>query len=135
MKKHVLFGLVLLQGILLSSIAVAHEGHDHGATPQAPKGGMIRVNEVAAFEVIVKGKDIQIYPYDLKLKAHDVSKVSAKAEIRLPRKKGESLMLSPKGDHWVASFDAKGAHRYTLDLMVDIAGHKDKLSYTIEPKK
>lgn len=119
----------------------AHEGHDHGpSTLQAPKGGVLRSLEEVHLELKTDGKKLSLYAYELdeksqKLVAADVKKFPVKATATLPRKKPEAVDLSPKGDHWEASFDAKGAHRYTLEVAIKQAGHDDKVKYTVEPKK
>ncbi len=130
--------LMLSALIGLTSNTFAHDGHDHNAPAKAKahNKGLIKGNEKYFFEVVVKGNDIKIFTYanpQAVIKAADV-KLSAKVE--LPRKKTEALSLSvaPSGDHYAASFDAKGAHRYTLLLSID-DGHGDVLKYTIEPKK
>lgn len=116
--------------------ALAHEGHDHGpGSVQAPKGGVIRSLETVHLELLSKGKTVTIYAYDTSLKPADVSKFPVSATVTLPKKKAEPLKLLPGGDHWTGEFDAKGAHRYTLELSIEQGGHKDKVKYTVEPKK
>lgn len=127
---------------LISALAAhAHEGHDHGPSNlQAPKGGVLRSLETVHLELKAEGAKIEIYPYEKdakteKLVAAQASKYPVSATVTLPKKKPQALELSPKGDHWEASFDAKGAHRYALELSITQGGHKDKVKYTVEPKK
>ncbi|MES2965302.1 MAG: hypothetical protein V4760_15555 [Bdellovibrionota bacterium] len=128
---------ILTAAILVTAgFAQAHEGHDHDAPSmvQAPKGGMIKSNETLHIEVVPKGKDLKIFVYSKDLKPAEVAKIAVTAQTELPRtKKVEPLALQPKGDHFEASFDAKGAHRYTLILTV--GEHKDRITFTIEPRK
>ncbi len=126
----------LLFTLLTTSPTLAHEGHDHGpSTVQAPKGGVIRSLETVHLELLTKGKTLAIYAYDTNLKPAEASSFPLTATVTLPRKKAESLALTPKGDHWEAEFDAKGAHRYTLELSIRQGGHDDKVKYTVEPKQ
>lgn len=110
--------LLFAATVLFSSVGTfAHEGHDHDAPAmvQAPKGGIIKGNETHFFEVVPKGKDLKIYTYSKELKPVDVSALSVSAQTEMPRtKKTAALSLVPKGDHFEATFDAKGSHRYTL---------------------
>lgn len=127
--------LVLLFALATSSPAFAHEG-DHGPSAvQAPKGGIMRSLETVHLELLSKGKTVEIYAYALDLKAADVSKYPVTATVTLPKKKAEAITLTPKGDHWAAEFDAKGAHRYTLILNISQGGHQDAVKFTVEPKK
>lgn len=122
--------------ICISTSAWAHEGHDHGpGSVQAPKGGVIRSLETVHLELLTKGHEIKIYLYDTELKAGDVTKYPASLQVALPRKKLEDLKISAQGDHWLASFDAKNAHRFDLVLAIKQGGHDDKVKWTVEPKR
>ena len=132
---------VFVVALLCFTEALAHEGHDHGpGSVQAPKGGVMRSLETVHLELKAEGKALRIYPYEMdaktqKLVPADVAKFPVKATVTLPKKKPEALELSPKGDHWEGTFDAKGAHRYALELAITQGGHNDKVKYTVEPKK
>jgi hypothetical protein len=133
--------ILMLKTILLTSLVLfktasfAHEGEHGPSTVQAPKGGVMRTLETVHLELLSKGTAVQIFAYDLNLKPADVTKYPVSATITLPKKKSEALMLEPKGDHWLANFDAKGAHRYSLDLTIKQGGHDDKVKFTVEPKR
>ncbi|WP_374029099.1 hypothetical protein [Bdellovibrio bacteriovorus] len=118
----------------------AHEGHDHDgpAMVQAPKGGVIKSLEEVHVEVVSKGKDIKVYLYNKDLKPADASQFKIKLKAELPRsKKTEELTYKTEAHHLEASFDAKGAHRYNLIVLITDAkqGHEDKLTFTVEPRK
>lgn len=131
-----MFKISLIAAMLVSVFAFAHEGHDHGpGQVQAPKGGVIRSLETVHLELLTKGKTVSIYVYDMDLKPEQVSKFPASATVALPKKKSEPLKLTEKGDHWEAEFDAKGAHRFTVELSIKQGGHDDKVKFTVEPKK
>lgn len=121
------------------SHAIAHEGgHDDGSV-QAPKGGDIKGIEDAYIEVLNQGSDVAIYLYSKDLKPiKDLKRFTITAEAQLPRTKIMApLVVTMKNDSYVTSFDAKGAHRYSLILKVKDAQqtHSDRLQYTIEPRK
>jgi hypothetical protein len=127
----------IMMFVSLISFSYTHEGHDHGpATVEAPNGGVIKTLEEVHIEVIAeKGSStVKIYVYDTKMGKADLSKYPIKATATLPRGKAESLELKNKNDYLEYTFDAKKAHRYTLDLSIKQHGHDDKLSFTIEPK-
>lgn len=138
--KDTLKTMTLVMNLLLCTTALAHEGHDHDAPKnvQAPKGGVIKGMEETLVEVVSKGKDLKIYFYDKDLKPQEVATYKVRAQAELPRgKKVEPVTLTAKGTFIEASYDAKGAHRYTLTLFVTDPkeGHEDKLNFTIEPRR
>ncbi|WP_415063054.1 hypothetical protein [Bdellovibrio sp.] len=118
----------------------AHEGHDHDApkTIQAPKGGVLKGTESFNVEVVSKGKDLKVYFYDLEMKPKDIQNYKIDAKIELPRnKKTDTMTFKASSNFLEGSYDAKGAHRYTLilDVLAPEAGHPDTLKFTIEPRK
>ncbi len=125
---------------LLISIAQAHENHDHDAptTLKAPKGGIIKALDEARIEVIYKGNNIQIFVYDTKMTPTLTSGFKILAKAELPRSgKIEIINLVAKDTRFEGSFDAKGSHRYTLNLAVTTVktGRTDHLTFTIEPRR
>jgi hypothetical protein len=121
-------------------LAWAHEGHDHNAPSQtqAPKGGVMKSLERTHVEVVSKGKDVKIYLYDKELKPQDAATYKVSATAELPRtKKAEAVPLTAKANFFEGSFDAKGAHRYTLKLAITDpkTKHDDRMEFTIEPRK
>lgn len=129
---HKLFVIALL----FAQSALAHEGHDHGPSAvQPPKGGILRSLETVHLELVAKGKMLKVYAYDMNLQPVEVSGLPMTASVTLPRGKAQALPLAAKGKYWEAQFDAKGAHRYTVELAIRQGGHDDKVKYTVEPKK
>jgi hypothetical protein len=119
---------------------MAHEGHDHDAptTLRAPKGGVIKALDQSRVEVVSKGKDIKIFVYDQEMKPAPTADFQIVAKAALPRtKKEEDVRLVSKDNFFEGSFDAKGAHRYTLKLAVTALkmSRTDHLTFTIEPRK
>jgi hypothetical protein len=135
------FKIILALAITITGLKLmAHEGHDHDAptSVQAPKGGIIRKLETHFIEVVAKDKDIKIYLYSQDRIAVEPKGFKIFLKTQLPKKKTqESLSLKTENGVMSASFDAKGAHRYTL--LVTIAepnlSHQNTLKFNIEPKK
>lgn len=138
--KH-LFKIILAFATTFTGLnLMAHEGHDHDApvSVQAPKGGIIRKLETHFVEVVAKGKDIKIYLYSQDLKTVEPKGFKVFVKAQLPKKKNqESLSLKTENGVMFASFDAKGAHRYTLLLTISEPNdtHQNTLKFNIEPKK
>lgn len=138
--KNIFNIILVLFTLTFSTEILAHEGHDHDgpAAVQAPKGGVIKSLEEVHVEVVAKGKDVKIYLYDETLKPADVANYKVTATAELPRnKKSEAISLKAQGKYFEATYDAKGAHRYTLVLTITDPKHKheDKLNFTIEPRR
>lgn len=133
--------MMILAGMMLvTQISMAHEGHDHDAPGmvQAPKGGMIKTIDTSHVEVVNKGKTVQIHLYNKDLKPADLAKYKVVAEVELPRtKKREPISLNKAGQNYEYSYDAKGAHRYTLHLTITEPeiSEASKLTFTVEPRK
>ena len=125
---------ILIFALLVSQHTVAHD--DHGPSQaQAPKGGVLRSLETVHLELITKGKNIKIFAYTPDLKPDDAKKYPVSATVSLPKKPPQPLALVEKGDHWEAEFDAKGVHRYKIEIKITQGGHDDKVKFTVEPKK
>ena len=138
--KHTIQIILTLAVILTGLTAAAHEGHDHDATVsvQAPKGGIIRKLETHFIEVVAKNNDIKIYLYTADLKPVEPKGFKVFAKAQLPKKKTqESLSLKTESGTMQTTFDAKGAHRYTLLVSVTEPNdpHSNTVKFNIEPKK
>ncbi|MBX2986276.1 MAG: hypothetical protein KF802_00120 [Bdellovibrionaceae bacterium] len=125
---------MILASLWLGLAVSAHEGHDAPGAITAPKGGIVRSLEEVHLELLAEGKTLRLYAYSTDLKPADVTKYPVSATVTLPKKKAVALPLVAKGDHWEAQFDAKGAHRYKLEIRIQQGGHDDKVSYNVEPK-
>ncbi len=132
--------VLVVSSIVGGLVANAHEGKEHDAPKvvSAPKGGIIQPLHEGYVEVVAKGKDLKIYVYDKDVKPYAMTDVKVEAKAILPRTKGPiDLIVSAKSDSFESSFDAKGAHRYTLVLSVKQTSEPKPidLKYTIEPRK
>lgn len=132
-----------MRGFILSSLLVfwganvlAHEGHDK--TPgagAAPHGGIIQGTEHIYLELVASGDDVKLYPLDHEMKAIPLAQTKIDAKATFPKKaKGEPVKFSAEGDAFVAKVQAKGAHRYTLDVSVAHDGKNEKVKFTVEPQ-
>lgn len=137
MLKPILFAL------LFALSAQAHEGdHGPGSVP-LQKGGVMRALETVNLELVFKEGEVRIYPFDVKTDPKNPGKLApsqpdqypVSATVELPRSKPQPLPLKVSGDHWLAKFDPKGAHRFTVVLDIKQGGHEDKIKWTVEPKK
>ncbi|MGE3684058.1 MAG: hypothetical protein AB7G93_20245 [Bdellovibrionales bacterium] len=135
---------VLSLFLVLSFSARAHEGHDYGSgSVPLQKGGVMRSLETVHLELVYKDKSIWIYPFEVKsdpknpgkLKPAEPGKFPVSATVELPKAKPQLVELKPAGDHWIASLDPKGAHRFTVILKITQGGHDDQVKWTVEPKK
>jgi hypothetical protein len=127
---------MMVLACVVSAAAFAHEGdHDAPGSVQAPRGGLIRSTEDSHYEVLVKGKEIEIFAYDLALKPLALDQVTLAGTVTLPRKKPQPITITKDKDRFRAQFDAKGAHRYELRLAIQQGSTSHSARYTIEPKK
>lgn len=139
MKNLTLLTLILFITFNFNFQIFSHEGHDHDkpALVQAPKGGIIKGNEDVYLEVVTKHSEINIYLYDKNLKPLKDDNFSITAMAKKPRVKNSEMLTLNKNEHlYTATYDAKGAHRYTLTIEVSSKKGKysDKINFTIEPK-
>lgn len=126
--------LTILFSFGLVFAARAHEGHGDIGSIQPPKGGVVKSLETVHLEMVNLGKEIRIYVYDKEVKPQPTKDYPLTAKVQLPRKKGtQDLKLDDKGTHWVTQFDPKGAHRFDLILNIEQGGHKDTVTFTVEP--
>jgi hypothetical protein len=119
----------------------SHEGHDHDApqTVNAPNGGIVKSLEETYVEAVSKGNQVFIYLYDKEMKPKNVSLFELSATAQFPKNKikEKPVAFVKKDFHFDATFDAQGSHRYTLKIQIKdpATGHKDKMSFVIEPQK
>jgi hypothetical protein len=122
--------------LMISSSAFAHAGHDK--TPgalAAPHGGMVQGTSELYIEILTDQNDVKLYPLDHESKPISVQDIKLSATATMPRKgKVEKVAFTTEGDHFKTTVDAKGAHRYELNIEVDYKGKKEKVKFTVEPQ-
>lgn len=129
---------ILLLTVLIFSFgfANAHEGHDKTPGLQSTRpGGTIKGTDRIYLELVSDKDGAQLYPMDHDKKAIPLSEVKMEAKMTIPRKnKTQNLKLTAQNDHFAAKVDAKGAHRYDLDVSVTHGGNTEKLKFSVEPQ-
>lgn len=132
MKTKILTLLAL--SVAMPLVSFAHEGHPSakGDVP-APNGGLIQPADEKYLEVLVLQNKLTIYAYDIDVKPVATSSLKLEATTQLPRATAQPLALTAKANHWEATFDPKGAHRYTLNLTMSHDGHSHTNSFVLEP--
>lgn len=126
----------VLTTILIPSILLAHEGHDKSpGAVAAPHGGTVQVGSQIILELVSKNDGVEIYAFDHDMKPLNTKDVKVEGKMSLPKKsKAEVLKFTAEGEAFAAKINAKGTHRYTLDLVASYAGKKEKIKFSVEPQ-
>lgn len=133
MRKPILS--LLFTFLAVTTCASPGLGHDHGApTFQPPKGGVLKSTHMGHFELVKNQNTVNLYVYNEDGKSLPTKDFKLTANLELPRKKASSIILNDKTTHWETIIDAKGAHRFTLKLLIDDGKEKDNVQFTIENK-
>ncbi len=115
----------------------AHEGHDK--TPgalTAPHGGQLKGTSQLYVELVSDSSGFKIYTVDHELKTIPVKEVKIEGTAKLPKQKqSEKLALSTSESFLETKVDAKGSHRYTVDLKVTYKGKTESISFNVEPQE
>ncbi len=131
-----IFTALLVGATLMAGSAFAHEGHDDApGSLKAKHGGIVKSLDDASVELLTTGKTLKLYPADHGGKAINPKTLNLTATTALPKGTPAPLALTPKADHWEATFDPKGAHRYTLTLTLKDGEHSHKADFTVEPQE
>lgn len=119
----------------------AHEGHSVPAGIQAQHGGTVKATHELFVELVQRDKMLLVYPMTHDLKPVQLSdvQISATAEIPRTREKHEVKFTAQKAGtpseaHFSGSFNAKGAHRYTLEITLRYKGKAEKTVFQVEPR-
>ncbi len=130
--------------VLLATLSVfAGEGHDHGPGQVQPtKGGVLMKGHDFFLEAVGNSVEIKFYPLKKEsaksntLKPISLKDVKISATYTIPRGKvSQTVVLSAKNEYFVGSISAKGAHRYQVDVNVEVGSEKEKFVYQIEPQE
>lgn len=131
----ILFATIATLVIGLSTFA--HEGHDK--TPgalTAPHGGQIKGTSQLYVELVSDSSGFKLYTVDHNLKTIPVKEVKIEGTAKLPKqKKSEKLVLMASESFLETKVDAKGSHRYTVDLKVNYKGKTENVSFNVEPQE
>lgn len=130
--------LITIIAILVTGLSVlAHEGHDK--TPgaiTAPHGGQLKGTSQYYVELISDSSGFKLYTMDHDLKAIPIKDVKIEGSMRLPKKnQSQKLSLNTSESFLETKVDAKGSHRYIVDLKVTYKGKTESLSFNVEPQE
>ena len=114
---------------------LAHEGHDK--TPgaiAAPHGGVVQGTHSLYWELVSESEGVKLYPLTHEIIPIDPKEITLSGMATFPKKrKSESMTFKTESDCFSGNIDAKGAHRYTLELSFTYHGKKEKVKFQVEP--
>lgn len=119
----------------------AHEGHDAPGSIQAQHGGTVKTTTNLFIELVQEGNALMLFPMTHEYKPVPLKEVQMEATAQLPKGKTKSLVKLAERSaedasktHYLGTFDAKGAHRYTLSVTAKYTGKKETATFQVEPK-
>jgi hypothetical protein len=119
---------------LASQFTLAHEGHKIPGSIAAPHGGLLKAAGSIYLELVTSKDGIKVYPVDHEMKALALTGLKLEGKVLFPKKiKSEAVQFATEADAFTAKVDAKGAHRYTLNLEVTADGKKNLVKFNVEP--
>jgi hypothetical protein len=127
--------LIFIAMVGLSLSLFAHEGHNKiPGNIQAPHGGKIKGTDNLYIELVQAESNLKFYVFDHDLKAIPMNEVELSGDLKLPKKQNTQKIEFVKTESaFSTNIDAKGSHRYSVDLAFKFKGKKEKLSFTVEP--
>ncbi len=129
--------ILITMTLFFSLVTFSHEGHDK--TPgalSAPHGGQIKGTSQLYLELVSDKNGFKIYTIDHDLKTIPIKEVKIEGTMKLPKqKKSEKLPLMTSESFLESKVDAKGSHRYTVDLKVTYKGKTENVSFNVEPQE
>ena len=130
--------VITVLAILLTGLSTfSHEGHDK--TPgalTAPHGGQIKGTSQLYVELVSDASGFKLYTVDHDLKAIPVKDVKIDGSVKFPKKKqSDKLALNVSESFLESKVNAKGSHRYTVDLKVTYKGKTEGVSFNVEPQE
>ncbi len=129
--------IAALTAFALSLTAYSHEGHDK--TPgmlTAPHGGQLKGTSQLYVELVSDSGGFKLYTVDHDLKALPIQEVKIEGTAKLPKQKqSQKLVLTLSESFMEAKVDAKGSHRYIVELKVTYKGKTESVSFNVEPQE
>lgn len=115
----------------------AHEGHDKApGALTAPHGGHLKGTSQLYVELVSDSAGIKLYTVDHDLKPVAMSDVKIEGALKRPKQKqAEKLVFNTAESFLETKVDAKGSHRYTVDLKVTYKGQTESVSFIVEPQE
>ncbi len=128
--------ILALTLVCLPVTGFAHEGHDKmpGAMP-LDGFDQIQATGDLYLKLKVVGDGVKVSPFTHENKPVPVGELVLDGAVKLPKKaKSEKVVFVAEGDAFAAKIDAKGSHRYALEITVSHAGKKEKVTFNVEPQ-
>ena len=128
MRKNIMIGL-----LVFGALAFAHEGHDQvPGTEQGLYGGTVAGNKEVFMELVNESGIIKIYPMTHEKKPIDAQGLKLVITATSPKKAKLPVTFETGKDFVTVKVDAKGVHRYSLEVAVN--GKPDKIKFQVEPQ-
>ena len=129
--------ITTIASLVIGMTAVAHEGHDKTpGTLTAPHGGQLKGTSQLYVELVSDSAGFKVYTVDHDLKTIPIKDVKIDGTVKLPKqKKSDKLNFKVSESFLESKFDAKGSHRYTVDLKVIYKGKTEDISFNVEPQE
>jgi hypothetical protein len=120
MRKSLLTAMVVT--LVLAVPAWAHDGHVHEDHPHAaPHGGVVRTVTPFHFELVTKGKQVQVYLLDDGLKLLPTAGRKGFMVVQMAGKT-QRVELKPSGQCFAGALDLSKASTYAAVVSLDIDG-------------
>jgi len=129
--------ITALATVIIGLSSLAHEGHDKTpGTIAAPHGGQLKGTSQLYVELVSDPTGFKLYTVDHDLKTIPIKDVKIEGAMKLPKQKqSEKLTLNSSESFLETKVDAKGSHRYTVDLKVTYKGKTEGISFNVEPQE
>jgi hypothetical protein len=118
----------------------AHEGHNHApGMKMAPHGGIVKESKTMHWEMVREGKEVKLFPYDIKMTHVKPEDLTVSAALVQPRKNlNNPLSLKVEGEAFMFDLVDTGSHRYELNVFFEKKikskdSKPDKVQFQIEP--
>ncbi len=123
--------------LIIGLSTFAHDGHNKNpGTLAAPHGGKLKGTSLLYVELVSDSTGFKLYTVDHDLKTIPIKDVKIEGTAKLPKQKqSEKLILNTTESFLEAKVDAKGSHRYTVNLKVTYKGKTENISFNVEPQE
>lgn len=119
--------------LAMSSIGLAHEGHDDApGANKATHGGIVKTGKEINLEYVVSGNEVTLYPQSHEGKDLTPNEVKLTGTAKSPKGKAEALKISNQNGAFKALVDFKGAYRSEVAVTTDYQGKKDNFKFQVE---
>ncbi len=127
--------LLAALSLMVSSAALAGEGHNHEAALEpAPHGGILRDATPYKAELVISGEKASIYVYDKDLKPAKLTAQSLDGQVRFPKsKKDQKVTFTKAGEAFGATIKGIGkVRRFDMHVTLNEAGKATIMDFGID---